>query len=42
MITYDFFVNISDFTREVPRPAKVQITGYYPKKTSNYKKQGRF
>ena len=32
MITYDFFVNTSDFTREVPRPAKVQITGYYPKK----------
>ena len=42
MITYDFFVNISDFTRKVPRPAKVKITGYYPQKLKITKSKDDF
>jgi hypothetical protein len=30
MITLEFMHNSTFFTRTVPRPAKVQITGYYP------------
>jgi hypothetical protein len=32
MITLDFLKSISDFTRDIPRPDKVQQTGYYPRK----------
>lgn len=32
MITYSMLKNISTFTRSIPQPAKVQQSGYYPRK----------
>ncbi|MBA3899006.1 MAG: DUF5602 domain-containing protein [Bacteroidetes bacterium] len=34
MITYDFFKNITEWSRTIPQPAKVQLSGYYPTKLS--------
>jgi hypothetical protein len=31
MVTMDFFKSITNFSRSIPWPAKVQISGYYPK-----------
>jgi hypothetical protein len=31
MITYSFFKGSAKFSRSIPRPAKVQVSGYYPK-----------
>lgn len=31
MLTYSFLKNITEFTRSIPWPAKVQVSGFYPK-----------
>ena len=40
MITLDFLKNNSNFVRDIPQPAKVQKTGWYPKKLRVVKHDG--
>jgi len=40
MITLDFLKNNSNFTRDIPQPAKVQQSGYYPTKLRVTKHDG--
>jgi hypothetical protein len=40
MATYDFLKGVSDYTRTIPRPAKVRITGFYPYVLHIYKRNG--
>jgi hypothetical protein len=42
MITLNFIKSTTNFSRSIPRPAKVQITGYYPKKFSYQRKFGAY
>jgi hypothetical protein len=42
MITYDMFKGITDFTKNVPRPAKVHISGYYPTLLHIYQQDGNY
>ncbi|MCK7558346.1 DUF5602 domain-containing protein [Chitinophaga sedimenti] len=41
MITHDFIKNVNaSFTRDIPQPAKFQVSGYYPTKSSVVRKNG--
>jgi hypothetical protein len=42
MITQTFLKNTTDFSRAIPRPAKVQISAYYPQTLHVYQKDGNY
>jgi hypothetical protein len=42
MITYNFFKNTTTWSRSIPQPQKVQLSGYYPTKVSVVHANGEY